>query len=349
MSISQVKRDYWPTQEWRTANPASLGMNPEKLTDLENLVKSQYKNINGIIVVRKGYIVFEKYFNGFGPLDAHHVASVTKSVTSALIGIAVDAGYIKSIEDKVLDYFPEYVTGASDIQKRTITIRHLLTMTAPFAWKTADRRGNEPLDRLRRQRDWVTYILNLLGREGQPGRFQYCTAGAHLLSAIITRATGENTREFANGRLFRPTGMQEIPDHSMKSFGQEDVFGKNVTGWIKDPNGNTTGGWGLTISPRDMARFGFLYLNHGLWEDRQVISTKWIDESTALNSNKYGYLWWLREEDNLFSYSALGSGGNVICCIPGKDLVVTIASKIISKPRDFWLLFEKCILPAMID
>ena len=128
-------------------------------TDLEHMVKSQYKNMNGIVVVRKGYIVFERYYNGYGALDIHNVASVTKSVTSALIGIAIDAGYIKSVDQKVLDFFPEYIPGANDIQKRTITIRHLLTMTAPIASKSTSRRGNEPLDRLRRQRNWVIYIL----------------------------------------------------------------------------------------------------------------------------------------------------------------------------------------------
>lgn len=349
MNAAPVNRDYWPTREWRTANPTSVGMDQEKFTTLEHMVKSQYRNINGMVVVRKGHVVFERYYNGYNPDDTHHVASVTKSFTSALIGIAIEAGCIKSVDQKVLDFFPEYIPGADDIQKRTITIRHLLTMTAPFAWKTADRRGNEPLDRLRRQRDWVMYILNLLGRNGQPGKFQYCTAGVHLLSAIITRATGMCAREFANNRLFRPLGMREIPDHEMKSFRLDDVFGENVTGWIKDPNGNTTGGWGLTITPRDMARFGFLYLNRGTWDNSQIIAGTWIDESTALNSNKYGYLWWLRQEAGTCAYAALGSGGNVICCIPEKDLVVAIASKIVSRPHDRWLLFEKCILPAIKD
>lgn len=346
-----MQRDYWPTQEWRTTDPARVGIDPEKFLDLEQMIKSQYRNINGIVVARKGYIVFERYYNGYGPLDAHHVASVTKSVISALVGIAIDAGYIKSVDQNVLDFFPEYVPGAGDIQKRTITIRHLLTMTAPFpfSWKEGDRRGHEPLDRLRRQRDWIMYILNLMGQNGQPGRFQYYTAGAHLLSAIITCTTGNCAREFANECLFRPIGMRKIPDYNMESFGLDDVFGKNLKGWIKDPQGNTVGGWGLTMTPRDMARFGFLYLNRGIWDDKQIISETWIDESTAMNANGYGYLWWLREEDSTCAYSALGDGGNVICCIPEKDLVVAISSEIISKPRDQWLLFEKCIIPAIID
>jgi CubicO group peptidase (beta-lactamase class C family) len=344
-----MNRDYWPTQEWRRADPAAAGMDVKKLADLEATIGRQYPNTNGVVIVRKGYIVFEKYYNGCTPQDTHNVASVTKSVLSALIGIAIDAGYIKSVEQKVLEFFPEYVSAPGEIQKRTITLKHLLTMTAPIAWKKVDSSGFEPLDRLRRQKDWVKFVLDMLGRNGQPGRFQYSTAGAHLLSAVITRATGVCAREFANERLFRPLGMKEIPDHSMGTFSLDDVFGKNVRGWIKDPTGNTTGGWGLTLSPADMARFGFLYLNRGVWDGRQVISEKWIDESLALNANKYGYLWWLREAGGDFAFAALGDGGNVICCIPQKDLVVAIASRLIMKARDRWPLIEECIVPAVLD
>jgi len=347
MNITPVKRDYWPTQDWQAADPASLGMDATKFTQLEQMINSQYRNINGIVIVKKGYIVFERYYNGCNALDTQHVASVTKSFISALIGIAIDDGHIKSVDQKVLDFFPEYTSGVGDFQKRAITIRHLLTMTAPFAWKTGDKRSFEPLDRLRRQRHWVTYILNLLGHNGPIGGFQYCTAGTHLLSAIISRTTGMCAREFANQRLFRPLGIREIPDPQMTSFQLVDVFEKKGKGWINDPDGNTIGGWGLSITPRDMARFGFLYLNRGCWENQQIVTESWIDESTAMNSNQYGYLWWLREEGENLIYSALGAGGNVICCIPAKDMVVVIASSIVSKPRDRWLLFEKCILPAI--
>ena len=103
-----------------------------------------------------------------------------------------------------------------------------------------------------------------------------------------------SAREFANERLFRPLGIEEIPDREMTSFRNEDVFGKNVSGWIKDPGGVTTGGWGLTMTPRDMARFGFLYLNRGRWDGQQIVPAAWIAESTAPNPNDYGYYWWLR-------------------------------------------------------
>ncbi len=347
MKSSINKREYWPTSKWRTAEPADVGMDPDFSEDLEQMIHSRHKNINGLIIVRKGFIVFEKYYNGYGPSDTQNVASVTKSFISALIGIAIDKGHIRSVDQRVLDFFPEYISGPADIKKRMVNIKNLLCMTAPIASKTTGNKW-EPLDRLRRQRDWVKYILDLLGR-GQSGMFQYSTAGAHLLSAIITRATGMCAREFANKHLFKPTGINEIPDYQMKSFQLDDVFGKNITGWIKDPQENTTGGWGLTISPRDMARFGFLYLNNGTWNTQQIISRKWIDESTAMNSNKYGYLWWLFETENASAYTAAGSGGNHIYCIPNRDLVVVIAAKIIPKPRDRWPLIEKYIIPALIE
>lgn len=324
-------------------------MDPKKYQDIEYTIRTQYKNINGIVVMRKGYIAFERYYNGYNPYDTHNIASVTKSIISALIGIAIDSEYIKSIDQKILDFFPEYIQGEDDIQKRILTIRHLLTMTAPLAWKTTGSMGYEPLNRLRRQRDWVMYILNLLGEKGQLGRFQYSSVGVHLLSAIITRTTGMCAREFANEFLFRHIGMREIPEQNMKSFGLDDVFGKDVTGWINDPDGNNTGGWGLTLTPRDMTRFGFLYLNRGIWDNKQIISQKWIDESTAMNSNKYGYLWWLKGEGSTSAYTAVGSGGNLISCIPEKDLVVAIVSKIVPKPRDIEPLIEKYIISSLVD
>ena len=340
-----MQRNYWPTKEWQVVDHANLRINSEKLSELETIIKSEYSNISGIVVVRNGYIAYERYFNGYSDDDTHHVASVTKSIISALVGIAIDAGYIKNVNEKVLDFFPKYVPDTADMQKREITIQHLLTMTAPYPFKD----WHEPLDKMCMQPDWVKYTLDMLGQKGSIGTFKYSTAGAHLLSAIITRSTGKSAREFANERLFKPIGMKEIPNYEMKAYGFEDLFGKNVKGWVKDPNGNSTGGWGLTLTPRDMARFGFLYLNHGIWDNNQIISKTWIDESAMMNSNKYGYLWWLCEEEGVFAYLALGDGGNVICCIPKKDLVVAITSEFIINPSDRWTLIKELIMPAVID
>jgi CubicO group peptidase (beta-lactamase class C family) len=339
-----MMQKYWPTPDWVSTSPESAGLNPEKVLKLEPLIRSQYQNIYGIVVIKKGLIVFEKYFHGFTAKDTHHVASVTKSVISALVGIAIEKGFIESIDQSVLDYFPEYTPDPSHILVRQVSLRHLLTMTAPFLWHTGIN-GNEPLDRLRRQKKWVPYILSLLGRSGQLGSFQYCTAGIHLLSAILTRTTHQCAREFANENLFRPIGMREIPDYPMQSFGPEDYFGEKLSGWVADPDGNTVGGWGLTLTPRDMARFGYLYINHGRWGGLQVIPETWIRASIEKNSHSYGYLWWLKEEMGVFAFSAMGSGGNTIYCIPDKDLVVAIASGIIARPRDRWPLIVENLLP----
>lgn len=303
---------------------------------LDQIIKEEYENVNGMLVVQKGNVIFENYYNGHGPNDAFHIASVTKAIISALIGICVDKGYIKSVDQKVIEFFPEYTVNTSEI-----TVRHLLTMTAPYPFVD----WQEPLEELCTQEDWVKYTLNRIGQGGEIGSFKYSSSGAHVLSAIITSVTGKSAREFANEHLFQPLGMREIPNYNMKAFGFDDLFGKDVKGWVHDPNGISTGGWGLTLTARDMAKFGQLYLNEGIHNGKQILSKSWIKESTEMNQNQYGYLWWLREEAGIFSYCAMGDGGNVICSVPERKLVVVIASEVIPNAGDRWELIVKYIFP----
>ncbi|CKI44871.1 serine hydrolase domain-containing protein [Bacillus cereus] len=305
---------------------------------LDQIIKEEYENMNGMLVVQKGNVIFGKYYNGHGPGDAFHIASVTKTIISALIGICIDKGYIKSVDQRVIEFFPEYNVNSSEI-----TVRHLLTMTAPHPFVD----WQEPLEELCMQRDWVKYTLNRIGNGGEIGSFKYSSAGAHVLSAIITNATGKSAREFANEYLFQPLGMSEIPNYNTKAFGFDDLFGKDVKGWVHDPNGISTGGWGVTLTVRDMAKFGQMYLNEGIHNGKQVLSKSWIKESTEMNQNQYGYLWWLREEEGVYSYCAMGDGGNMICCIPKQDLVVVIASEIMPNARDRWELIVEYILPCI--
>ncbi|MBJ8110550.1 serine hydrolase [Bacillus cereus group sp. N6] len=307
---------------------------------LECIIKEEYKNSNGMLVVQKGNVIFENYYNGHGPNDAFHIASVTKTIISALIGICIDKGYIKNVDQKIIEFFPDYNCNSSEI-----TVRHLLTMTAPYPY--AD--WQEPLEELCTQEDWVQYTLNRMGNGGEIGSFKYSSAGAHVLSAIITSATGKGAREFANEYLFQPLGMREIPNYNMKAFGFDDLFGKDVKGWVHDPNGISIGGWGLTLTVKDMAKFGQLYLNEGIHNGKQILSKSLIKESTTMNQNQYGYLWWLREEDGIFSYCAMGDGGNVVCCVPEKELVVAIASEVIPNAGDRWELIKECIFPYLKD
>ncbi|WP_038813260.1 serine hydrolase domain-containing protein [Bacillus anthracis] len=305
---------------------------------LDQIIKEEYKNMNGMLVVQKGNIIFEKYYNDYGSNDTFHVASVTKTIISALIGICIDKGYIKSVDQRVIEFFPEYNCNSSEI-----TVRHLLTMTAPYPFVD----WQEPLEELCTQQDWIQYTLDRIGKGGNIGAFKYSSAGVHVLTAIITSTTGKSAREFANEQLFRPLGMREIPNYNMKAFGFDDLFGKGVKGWVHDPNGISTGRWGLALTVKDMAKFGQLYLNEGTHNGKQILSTSWIKESTEMNTNQYGYLWWLREEDGIFSYCAMGDGGNMICCIPEKELVVVMASEAMPNARDRWELIVKYILPCI--
>jgi len=341
-----MKRNYWPTQGWQTADPASVGMAPELPSMLGEEVEARFSSVNGLLVVKNGYLVFERYYNGFDEDDVHLLFSVTKSFTSALIGIAIDKGYIKGVEQKVLDFFPEF--PANDALKRQLTVKHLLTMTSGFQWR-GGRRGYEPIDRVRRQKDWVAFILSLPIRERMIGRFQYNSTSSHLLSAIVTRATGKCAREFANEHLFRPIGIDEILPDTQNTFDENGVFKDKTIGWPSDPQGHSLGGWGLALKPHDMARFGFLYLNGGEWDGRQIVSRQWIEESVTPHVLDYGYQWWLRDVRGIFVYSAAGRGGHHIFCVPEKDLVVAVASQPVSRWRDRWLLMEDLVIPAVMN
>jgi CubicO group peptidase (beta-lactamase class C family) len=322
-------------------------MKLQSLLTLEREIKVRYRSINAILIIRRGYLVFERYFNGFGQDDKHLVASVTKSFISAMIGIAIEQGYIKGVYQNILDYFPDYPLGANHHLKRQVTIKHLLTMTAGFRWRTGTRAHELLINRMRRSKDWVGFILNLPIGEDSLGRFQYNSGASHLLSAIITRSTGKCAQDFATEHLFEPLGI-DPPDSTMQhTFGQEDVFRNTSGGWAQDPQGNSIGGWGLALKPRDMARFGYLYLRGGQWNGVKIIPEKWVEDSITPHTPGYGYQWWLRNINGVFVFSAVGQGGQHIFCIPEKDLVVVVASKLGSRYRDRWTLLEELVIPAV--
>jgi CubicO group peptidase (beta-lactamase class C family) len=343
-----LNKHYWPTQNWRDENPESMGMRADLLSNLEREIKARYRGVQAFLIVRRGYLVFERYFGKSGPDDKHPIASVTKSFISALIGIAIDRGFIEGVHQRVLGFFPEFVPGASDHLKHRLTIEHLLTMTAGFQWRTGQRAYEPLLDRMRRSENWVSFILNLPVRERSFGTFQYNSTTSHLLSAIITRSTGCCAQAFASEHLLEPLGIDPPATDVGHSFSQADVF-RNAEGvWPKDPQGNTIGGWGLVLKARDMARFGYLYLSGGRWDGRQIISKKWIEDSILPHTPSYGYQWWLRDVNGVFVFAAVGRGGHHIFCLPQKDMVVVVASKPSGRWRDRWPLLENFAIPAVV-
>ena len=322
-------------------------MNNCQFNNLEKVIKEEYRNIAGIVVMNSGNLIYENYFNGYRKDDTIHVASVTKSIISGLIGIAIDKGYIKNVNQKVLDFFSDYDIKRGEKTIQRITIKHLLTMTAPYKYKS------EPYTKVYSSEDWTKAALDLLGGKGIIGEFKYSTVGTHILSGVLARATGDTVRDFAIKNLFNPLEIQMPPNKMIKNKEEYLSFLKDkyVRGWVVDFKGVNTAGWGLTLKPRDMAKFGQLYLNKGKWNGTQIISTKWIEDSTNESSRfgelSYGYLWWIIRDNLCSGYAALGDGGNVIYVCPEKELVVAIASSFKTRTKDRIELIKKYILPLL--
>jgi CubicO group peptidase (beta-lactamase class C family) len=301
-------------------------MDQERKTVLEQIITQDYANIAGIVVLKDGDAVYESYFNDCTADTAIHVFSVTKSVVSILIGIAIDKGFIKSTSQKVLEFFPDYTLKRGEKTIQDVSIKTMLTMTAPYKYKSA------PYTKYFTSDDWVKASLDLMGGKKPIGEFRYTPIiGPDILSGILVKATGQSVLDFAKEHLFTPLGITVAANVTFADKEEQFAFykAKGVSGWVADPKGVNTAGWGLTLTAMDMAKIGQLYLNRGKWNGRQVVSAEWIDESLREHSRwdemnlTYGYLWWVSIGDG---YAAMGDGGNAIYVNPDKQLVVAIAS-----------------------
>lgn len=321
-------------------------MNQIRINEIETAINRDYGNIAGMIVQKNGTKVYEKYFNGYTADNAVHVYSVTKSVLSALIGIAIDQGYIGSLDQKVLAFFPDYQVkdGEKTIQK--ITLKHLMTMTAPYKYET------EPYELFFTSQNPIQDALDLLGGNGIIGEFNYSAiGGTHILAGILARATGQSILDFAEKYLFAPMGIT-VP-HNLLLRSEEEhmrvMNDKTTRGWVVDPQGINTGSWGLFLTPEDMAKIGQLHLDGGRWLGKQLVSAAWIAESTKEHSRwdklLYGYLWWIID-DQAHSFAALGDGGNVIYVNNKNNMVIAIASLLVPDARDCIELIKTMIEPA---
>lgn len=322
-------------------------MDSKKMEELEQRINSQYGNTTGIVIIKDGMVSYEKYLKGCTANSHVHVYSVTKSVISILIGIALDKGCIKNIDEKVLDYFPEYEVKRGEKKIQSITIKDLLTMTAPYKYHFF-----APYIKYFTSSDWVKFSLDLLGGHGKIGVFRYAPLiGPDILSGILVRATGRSVLDFAAENLFEPLGIKVENSLSFESKEEQMAFNQStdISGWVVDPMGIHAAGWGLTLTPMDMAKIGQLYLNGGMWEGKQMISSKWVEESTAEHSRwekenlPYGYLWWVNED----GYAAMGDGGNVIYVNTKKKLVISIAALFVPKAGDRIELIKKFIEPIL--
>ena len=312
-------------------------------------------NICQIYAMKAGKAVYEDCWHDFKIQDAVHVMSVTKGIMALLIGIAIDKGYIKTTEQKVLDFFPNYTVKRGEKTIYDVTLKHLLTMTAPYKYRS------EPWKKVCTSQDWTKAALDLLGgRAGITGEFKYATLGIQILAGILENVSGKKCIDFANQYLFSPLGIPEIQIHSDSS--KEDQFNYVMTKqprkheWYSDPTHTVTAGWGLTLSAMDMAKIGSLCIHGGKYQNENIISEHWLREMTTpyiqLNEKfgnmQYGYLWYRPHKDSAI-FAAIGDGGNVIYADPINDISVGITGTF--KPRIFDRIqfIEERIIPLLLS
>jgi CubicO group peptidase (beta-lactamase class C family) len=268
---------------------------------------------------------------------------VSKSFLSAVVGVALELGYLDSLDQPMMDFFPEYDTPGLDPRKRDITIRHLISMHAGFAGDT------EVYSQVYASTNWVRTAIELplISNPGQS--FAYNTFVTHILSAVLTKATGMSTLAFTRQHLLEPLGIV-------------------CRGWQQDAQGYYFGGNNVDYTPRDIARLGHLYLRGGQLAGRQIVPQDWVDRSLrdyvrssgwewgVLREIGYGWLWWLGEINQYEVYTALGYGGQFVLCVPELDMIVVSASysdlwydQADQQEREVLEIVAEHILPAVID
>ena len=323
------------------------------MKELYAYIQQNQPNICQISVLQNGLEVWSGEWNGYDKTDCTHIASATKSVFSLLIGIAIDNGLIGGVDDTVLSYFPDYRVRRGEKAIHDITIKHLLTMRAPY------KGHGDPWTKVCSSPNWATASLDFLGgRAGITGEFSYRTVCLHILSGILYRAASMNTVDFANRYLFAPLGIAEHKNYFAESAEEHKHFTidkaprQNV--WLADSQGIATPGYGLCMSASDMAKLGQLCLQNGAWNGEQIVSAKWITEmltpraveDVRFRGMHYGYLWWIvHPERNI--YAAVGDSGNVIYVDPGRNMVAAVSSYFKPAVLDRVDFIENVLLPTL--
>jgi CubicO group peptidase (beta-lactamase class C family) len=290
------------------STPEAQGMNSTTLAaGIEFLMENRdtYR-VHSVVVIRNDRIVLDARFYPFSRGWTHDIASVTKSFTSTLIGIAIDKGFISGLDVPMLDFFPDHTIANRDARKERMTLDDLITMRSGFE---CDPNNSEAtLTELTNSPDWVQFALDLPMADEPGTRHVYCSPNVHLLSAILERSTGMSTLGFARKYLFGPLGMTSAE-------------------WFTDPQGIQRGWGDLHLEPSEMPRLGLLFLNGGRWRGRQIVPPEWVEESTVGASHAvpgwppdqgYAYLWYSSPDQ----YFAAGRGGQRIHVYPDEDLVV---------------------------
>lgn len=297
---------------WKTNNLKSQNVDTTLIYKMFNQIKNRRNKIHSVLLIKNNRFIIEEYFKGHSINKPHDLRSATKSIRSILMGIVIDKGFIENIDDPISKYLKSPIPNKNlDERKDKITIKHLLTMSSGLDCNDFDKKSKGQEDKIYRKKDWLQYALDL-PMVNEPGAVSnYCSIGTVMIAEIISQVSGMKIDKFAEQYLFTPLGIKNVIwGHTSR---------KKVIPSAKR----------LYMTSRDMAKIGQLILNNGKWNGNQIISEKWIEESTTMKTkiagNNYAYLWWnipFRLNDELtVSKTASGNGGQYIIIIPKMDMV----------------------------
>jgi CubicO group peptidase (beta-lactamase class C family) len=346
LETSNEGQDYWPTDGWLNKTPEDQDMDSKKLTEMHNYIEEETLNIRSVIVVRNGYIIDEGYLTNtkFRPVredyrrEMHNIFSVTKSITSLCIGVAIKKGYINNVSQTFFEFFPELWDLTYDLRKKNITLEHLLTMTSGIEWDESsvayDSMSND-YTQLYLSSNWIQFYLDKPMMYDPGENFAYSGGSSMLLSAIIQKVTNKTTSEFAHENLFTPLGI--IEEHWR---------------WETSPQGMSNGAAYLFMTPRDMAKIGLLCLNNGTWDGEEIISKDYvlaatINQQPTFSDSTYGYQFWIQDWFLYDGYAAIGWRGQRIVVFPAVNIFVVFTSDISNFNYYLDYLIEEFILAAI--
>jgi CubicO group peptidase (beta-lactamase class C family) len=304
---SPATPDYWPTDGWKEDIAEHQGIDSAQLADGIRSMQEKQLAIDSLMIVRNGYVVLDAYFSSYDGSFPHDLASITKSVMTTLIGIAVDQGKLQ-LDQKVVSFFPDRSITNLDERKKNMTILDLVSMRNGMESECFN--GDEPtLASMRSAPDWIQAALDRK-MVYEPGtHFCYDSPGMHLLSAILQETTGMTALEYAQKYLFGPLGIRDVI-------------------WLADPQGYTYGWGDLHLKPEDAAKLGYLWINRGFWNGQQIVSDSWVSASVKAHSRMvgneygYGYGWWVTAID----FYAMGREGQYIHVLPSINTIVVITA-----------------------
>lgn len=322
---------------WEYSAPEQHDMNPAILQQMKAAMTAN--NLRSCLILKEEKCVFEYYRDSSIITSVQKINSCTKSVLSALIGIAIDQGLIPSLDTPIISYFP-MLAEDRDVRKQQITIDHLLTMSAGFEWSEFQTRVSFPA--MTRSSDWVKYTLEQPLADAPGSRMVYNSGCSQLLAAILKLTSKMDVASYAEQHLFAPLGIE----HYL---------------WEQDPQGLHIGGFGLHLTTQDMAKFGLLFLQDGLWTDKPLLPAAWIQQSslplfyTYAQVGHYGRHWWVSsfpesaEEDAAAHkyFFALGYGGQYIIVLPSQQLVAVFTSDRYGKTKQPADYFHQYIIPSL--